>query len=92
MEEPTHVNKTTDMAAYMRQYRLDNLDKCRAQDREQYHAIKHKRYYKFFTPEELEKYDKDAIMTIGKERAKLERAKNIVLNALSQYPQILNDL
>ncbi|MCX6666125.1 MAG: hypothetical protein NT038_08745 [Euryarchaeota archaeon] len=92
MEEPIVTRKTADMAAYMRQYRLANLDKCRAQDREQYHAIKHKRYYKFFTPEELEKYDKDTIITIGKERARMERAKNIVFNALSQYPNILNDL
>lgn len=92
MEQPIVTRKTDDMAAYMRQYRLANLDKCRAQDREQYHAIKHTRYYKFFTAQEIETYDNDTILEIGKERAKVERAKKIVLNALSQYPQILNDI
>jgi len=34
------VKKTADMAAYMRAYRLANLEKCRQQDREQYHRNK----------------------------------------------------
>ena len=32
--------KTADMAAYMRAYRLANLEKCREQDRKQYHRNK----------------------------------------------------
>ena len=32
--------KTADMAAYMRAYRLANLEKCREQDRQQYHRNK----------------------------------------------------
>jgi hypothetical protein len=46
MEQPTEASpatkqkKTADMAAYMRAYRLANLEKCRAQDRAQYHANK----------------------------------------------------
>jgi len=32
--------KTEDMAAYMRAYRLANLEKCREQDRQQYHRNK----------------------------------------------------
>lgn len=34
------IKKTADRAAYMRNYRLANLEKCREQDRRQYHANK----------------------------------------------------
>ena len=41
-EQPPIVKqkKTADMAAYMRAYRLANLEKCREQDRQQYHRNK----------------------------------------------------
>ena len=38
------TKKTSDMAAYMREYRLANIDKCRKQDRDQYHISKNKEY------------------------------------------------
>ena len=37
---PVKINKTADRAAYMRAYRLANLEKCREQDRQQYHRNK----------------------------------------------------
>lgn len=92
MEQPIVTRKTDDMAAYMRAYRLANIEKCRQQDRDQYQAVKYKRYYKFFTSAEIETYDNDTILEIGKERAKVERAKKLLLNTLSQYPELLNDL
>lgn len=39
-EKPPKINKTADRAAYMRAYRLANLEKCREQDRQQYHDNK----------------------------------------------------
>jgi hypothetical protein len=38
------IKKTADRAAYMRAYRLANLEKCREQDRRQYHANKPTNY------------------------------------------------
>ena len=39
-QPPVKINKTADRAAYMRAYRLANLEKCREQDRQQYHRNK----------------------------------------------------
>jgi hypothetical protein len=40
LEKQEKIKKTADRAAYMRAYRLANLEKCREQDRRQYHANK----------------------------------------------------
>lgn len=61
--------KTADMAAYMRAYRLANLEKCREQDRKQYHASK-------------PVTDED----------KMKKAQRSVLNALTKYPELLNNI
>ena len=83
--------KTTNMAAYMRAYRLANLEKCRQQDREQYHFNKYKR---MLTPEELRQHETSVadIIAIGKERHEMERNKKLIREALKRFPDILQAL
>jgi chaperonin GroEL (HSP60 family) len=83
--------KTTNMAAYMRAYRLANLEKCRQQDREQYHFNKYKR---MLTPEELRLHETSVadIIAIGKERHEMERNKKLIRDALKRFPDILQAL
>ena len=83
--------KTTNMAAYMRAYRLANLEKCRQQDREQYHFNKYK---KMLTPEELRQHAANVtdIIAIGKERHEMERNKKLIRDALKRFPDILQAL
>jgi len=88
---PNKRNKTADMAAYMRAYRLANLEKCRQQDREQYHFNKYK---SMLTPEELRQHAANVtdIIAIGKERHEMERNKKLIRDALKRFPDILQAL
>jgi hypothetical protein len=76
--------KTADMAAYMREYRLANIEKCRKQDRDQYHLSKHKEYVQLLTPEQLEQY-KDDLKTV----CNIIRAIHI---AKENYPELLTSI
>lgn len=79
--ETKSSKKTADMAAYMREYRLANIDKCRKQDRDQYHISKNKEYIQTLTPEQLEKYKDDL-----KNVCSIIRAIHI---AKENYPELL---
>jgi hypothetical protein len=72
------VKKTEDINAYMREYRLKNLEKIRRQDIEQYHANKYKTV---FTPEEIELYKND-LETAYKYKKMLIKSQNLLLNLL----------
>ncbi len=52
--ENAKVNKTSDIAAYMKEYRLRNLDRYKQYDRNNY--LK-KKYKKILTPEEMQKFN-----------------------------------
>lgn len=90
-QSPATTKKTSDMAAYMRSYRLANLEKCRQQDREQYHINKYK---KLFSKEELEanKHNLYEFMKSNVKQIKMEESKKMILDALEKYPEILNNL
>lgn len=82
--EEVKTKKTADMASYMREYRLANLDKCRKQDRDQYHISKNKEYIQILTKEQLEKYKDDL-----KGVCSIIRAIHI---AKEKYPELLIDI
>ena len=67
--------KTTNLAAYMRAYRLANLEKCRQQDREQYHFNKYKR---MLTPEELRLHETNVADIIAKREGKRNKERKIL--------------
>lgn len=79
--EELKTKKTADMASYMREYRKANLDKCRKQDRDQYHISKNKEYIQTLTPDQLEKYKDDL-----KNVCSIIRAIHI---AKENYPELL---
>ena len=76
--------KTADMASYMREYRKANLEKCRKQDRDQYHISKNREYIKILTPQQLERYKEDL-----KGVCSIIRAIHI---AKEKYPELLADI
>lgn len=82
--EVTKTKKTADMATYMREYRLANLEKCRKQDRDQYHITKNKEYLQILTKEQLEQYKGDL-----KNICKIIRAIHL---AKEKYPELLTDI
>lgn len=83
-DETKPQKKTADMASYMREYRLANLEKCRRQDRDQYHILKNKEYIKILTPEQLDKYKHDL-----KNVCKIIRVLHL---AKENYPELLMDI
>ena len=83
MSEPVpikKVKKTEDINAYMREYRLKNLEKIRKQDNEQYHANKYKTV---FSSEEIELYKND-LETAYKYKKMLVKSQNLLLNLLKR--------
>lgn len=83
MSEPVpikKVKKTEDINAYMREYRLKNLEKIRKQDNEQYHANKYKTV---FSSEEIELYKND-LETAYKYKKMLIKSQNLLLNLLKR--------
>jgi len=82
--EQTKTKKTADMASYMREYRMANLEKCRKQDRDQYHITKNKEYIQILNPQQLEKY-KDDLKSV----CSIIRAIHI---AKEKYPELLIDI
>jgi pantothenate synthetase len=74
------IKKTEDINAYMREYRLKNLEKIRKQDNEQYHANKYKTV---FTPEEIELYRND-LETAYKYKKMLIKSQNLLLSLLKR--------
>jgi len=82
--EEIKPKKTADMASYMREYRKANLEKCRKQDRDQYHISKNKEYIQILSPEQLEKYKEDLKCVCS-----IIRAIHI---AKEKYPELLIDI
>ena len=69
------------MAAYMRQYRIDNLEHVKKQDRNQYHLNKFRDCLAPLTPEQLEHYKYD-LKNVCKILTALALAKK-------SYPELL---